>query len=280
MKRLVRGIVIALAGLVLSAAAVNGPIGLDWHQGGYLYVLLRNGSVSILEETTKRRLATIPTTFGLDPAEIFSARLKERDYVFVSGFVGRNGAVYQYTAEGKPYAKFATPDQAAAFDVDPDRRILYVASPVTNVVYAINLDQKGAGTAKRIAYIREAEGVGPIVFDRVRNRVLVGDAGGGTLYDVDVTNGAYRQIASDLGSPISFGIGPQSRTLYIADRAAGRIYVFRLENNVFKRTDTIDTGLRSLAAVATGPPDSVFVADGNNVYQLSLKTKQLTRFAY
>jgi hypothetical protein len=279
MKRIVRGVVIALAALSLAAGASNGPISLDWHQGGYLYLLLKNGSVSILEETTKQRLATIPTTFGLDPAEIFSARLKERDYVFVSGFVGRNGAVYQYTAEGKPYAKFATPEQAASFDVDPERRLLYVASPVTNVVYAINLDQKGSA-AKRVAYIREAEAVGPIIFDRVRNRVMVGDAARGVLYEVDVTTGSYRPIATDLGSPISLGIGPQFKTLYIADRLGGRIHIFRLENGAYKRIDTIETGLRSLSAVATGPSETVFVADGSNAYQLSLKTKKLTRFAY
>ncbi|MEA2568622.1 MAG: Lactonase, 7-bladed beta-propeller [Acidobacteriota bacterium] len=279
MKRFVRGIVVALAGLSIAAGPANGPISLDWHQGGYLYVLLKNGSVSIIEETAKRRLATIPTTFGLEPAEIFSARLKERDYVFVSGFVGRDGAVYQYTAEGKPYAKFVTPEQAASFDVDPERRLLYVASPVTNVVYAINLDQKGAA-AKRVAYIREAEAIGPVVFDRVRNRVMVADVGRGVLYEVEVATGLYRQIATDLGRPISLGIGPAFKTLYIADRLSGRIHVFRLENGVFNRVDTIDTGLRTLTAVATGPTETVFVADGTNAYQLSLKTKKLTRFAY
>jgi hypothetical protein len=71
----------------------------------------------------------------------------------VSGFLGRSGAVWQYTAEGQPYAKFETPELAASIDVDPERHLLYIASPVTNVLYAINIDQKGS-SAKRIAYIR------------------------------------------------------------------------------------------------------------------------------
>ena len=200
MKRIVRGLGIALAGLAVAMAASNGPVALDWHKGGHLYVLLKNGSVSVLDEITKRKLATIPSLFGMVPVDIFSARLKEREYVFVSGFWGRSGAVWQYTATGQPYARFETPEQAASFDIDPERHLLYVASPVTNFVYAIDLDRTGS-SAKRVAYIREAEGIGPVIFDRGRNRVMVGDTGRGVLYDVDVKAGRSVSIAHSFKSP-------------------------------------------------------------------------------
>ena len=279
MKRIVRGIVIALAGLAVAMAASNGPIALDWHKGGPLYVLLNNGSVSILDEITKRKLAMIPSLFGMVPVEIFSARLKGREYVFVSGFWGRSGTVWQYTAEGQPYARFETPEQAASFDIDPERHLLYVASPVTNFVYAIDIDQKGS-SAKRVAYIREAEAVGPVIFDRGRNRVMLGDTARGVLYEIDVTTGSYQQIASDLGRPISLGFGAAFKTLFVADSMTGRIHVFRLESGAFKRADAITTGLRNLSAVTLGPDDTLFVADGYGAYQLSLKTKKLSRFTY
>ncbi|MCU1348335.1 MAG: Lactonase, 7-bladed beta-propeller [Acidobacteria bacterium] len=279
MKRLVRGITIALAGLAVAMAAGNGPIAMDWHQGAPLYVLLKNGSVSILDGTTKRKLGRIPSVFGMEPVELFAARLKEREFVFVSGFSGRSGAIYQYTAEGKAYAKFETPEQGAGFDIDPERQLLYIASPVTNLVYALRIDQKGS-VARRVANIREADAAGPLVFDRGRNRVMLGDTGRGVLYEVDVTTGSYQQIASGLGRPISLAIGPASRTLYIADYTTGRIHVFRLDNGAFKRAEPITTGLRSLSAVAVGPDDTLVVADGYGAYQLSLKTKKLTRFTY
>jgi hypothetical protein len=242
-------------------------------------VLLRNGSVSVLDEVTKRKLATIPSLFGMVPVEIFSARLKEREYVFVSGFWGRSGAVWQYTAEGQPYARFETPEQAASFDIDPDRHLLYIASPVTNVVYAIDLNQKGS-SAKRIAYLREAEAVGPVIFDRGRNRLILGDTGRGTLYDIDVKTGTYAQIASDLGRPISLGIDATYKTLFLADYSTGRIHVFRLEKGAFKRAEAIATGLRGLSAVTSGPDDTLFIGDGNGAYQLSLKTMKFSRFTY
>lgn len=279
MKRIVRGVVILLAGLAMAAAPSTGPIGLDWHPGGHLYVLLKNGSVSVLDGITKRKLATIPSLFGIVPVEIFSARLKEREYVFVSGFWGRSGTVWQYTAEGKPYARFETPEQAASFDVDPARQLLYIASPVTNVVYAINLDQKGS-SAKRVAFVREAKAIGPVIFDRGRNRVMLGDTALGVLYEVDVTTGSYRKIASDLGHPISLGIDASFKTLFVADQLTGRIHVLRLENGAFKKADAIATGLRTLSAVTLGPDDTVFVADGYGAFQLSLKTKLLRRFTY
>lgn len=279
MKRIVRGIVIVLAGLAVAATTRDGPIGLDWHPGGHLYVLLRNGSVSVLHEITKRKLATIPPMFAVEPVEIFSARLKENEFVFVSGFSGRSGVIYQYTAKGTPYAKFETPDQAVSFDVDPARQILYTASPVTNLVYAIRIDRKGS-SAKRVANLREAEAVGPVIFDRGRNRLMVGDTGRGVLYDVDVRTGAHQAIASGLGRPISFGIDEAFKTLFLADSMTGRIYVFRLENGAFKLADTIPTGLRSLSAVTLGPGDTIFVADRQGTYQLSLKTKKLSRFTY
>ena len=142
MKRIV---VIVLA-VIAIAMAPNGPLAMDWHPGGHLCVLFKNGSVAVVDEITKRRLVTIPPTYAMEPVEIVSAKLKDRQYVFVSGFSGRSGVIYQYTAEGKPYAKFATPEEAASFDIDPGtsrsgRRLLYMASSVTNAVYAIDLDQ-------------------------------------------------------------------------------------------------------------------------------------------
>ncbi|MEA2164463.1 MAG: SMP-30/Gluconolactonase/LRE-like region [Thermoanaerobaculia bacterium] len=279
MKPIARIIVIVLAALALAVAASNGPIALDWHQGGSLYVLLKNGSVSVLDGVTKRKLRTIPSEFGVEPVEIFSTRLKEGEFVFVSGFSGRSGAIYQYSADGKPYGKLATPEQGAGFDIDPDRRLLYIISPVTNVLYALSIDQKGAAP-KRIAYIREAEASGPLIYDRGRNRVVLGDSARGVLYEVDVTNGSYRAIAFGLGRPMSLAIGPMTRTLYVADALTGKVHIFRLENGAFKVSEALATGLRTLSAVTLGPDDSLIVADGFGTYQLSLKTKKLTRFAY
>jgi DNA-binding beta-propeller fold protein YncE len=279
MKRMPRIVVIALACLAVAASPSNGPIALDWHKGGHLYVLLKNSSVSILDEITKRKLTTIPARFGAVPVEVFSTRLKEGEHVFISGFWGRSGTVWQYTAEGAPYARFETPEQGASFDVDPKGRVLYVASPVTNVVYAMSLDQKGSA-AKRVAYIREAEALGPVIFDQGRNRLMLGDTAGGTLYEVNVANGSYQQIAANLGRPISLGIDATSKTLFLADSLTSRVYVFHLENGVLKLAEAIPTGLRTLSAVTLGPGDTVFVADGYNVYQLSLKTKKLTRFKH
>ncbi len=279
MKRIVLGILAALTGLTVALAAANGPIAMDWHQGGRLYLLLKNGGVSILDEPTKRKVAAIPALFGIVPVEIFSAQLKGREYVFVSGFLGRSGAVWQYTSDGKPYARFATPEQAASFDVDDARHLLYVASPVTNYVYSIDLEQKGS-SSKRVAYIREAAAVGPVIFDAGRNRVIVGDTGNGALYDVDVRTGSYQQTASDLGRPISLAMDATFKTLYVADEATGRIYILRLENGAFRKVEAITTGFRTLAGVALGPDDTLYVADGTSAYQLSLKTKRYTRFTY
>lgn len=279
MKRFARGIVIALAVLAMAAAPSNGPVALDWHRGEHLYVLLKNGSVAVLDENTKRKLATIPSLFGMAAAEIFFARIKERAYVFVSGFWGRSGTIWQYTAEGKPFARFETPEQGASFDVDPARHLLYITSPVTNIVYSMDIDLHGS-VAKRVAYLREAEAAGPVIFDRSRNRLMIGDTGRGVLYDVDVTTGKYQQVASDLGRPISLGIDNTSKTLYLAESLTGRVHVFRLENGAFKLAEAIPTGLRTLSAVTLGPDDTLFVADGYALYQLSLKTKKLTRVPY
>lgn len=99
-------------------------------------------------------------------------------------------------------------------------------------------------------------------------------------HDVDVTKGSYQEVATDLGRPISLGMDSASRTLFRADSLTGRVHVFRLENDAFKQAEAISTGLRTLSAVALGPDDTLFVADGYALYQLSLKTKKLTRVPY
>lgn len=280
MKRIVATLVIALAGVAAAMAGTsNGPIAMDWHPGTNLYLLLKNGSVSIIDGVTKRRVAQIPPLFGMVPAEVYSARLKEGQFIFVSGFWGRTGSIWQYTAEGKPYARFETPEQGASFDVDPARRLVYVASPVTSIVYSISLDQ-GSAAPKRVAYLRDAEAVGPLILDRGRNRLLVGDVGRGIVYDVDPATGSYQQLATNVGRPMSLATDATYKTLFVADALAGRIFLFRLENGAFKQAEVIPTGLRTLSTVTMGPDDTVFLGDGVNAYQLSLKTKKLTRIPF
>jgi hypothetical protein len=75
-------------------------------------------------------------------------------------------------------------------------------------------------------------------------------------------------------------MGPAFRRLFLADALTGRIFAFQLENGAFKHVDVIATGLRTLSAVTSGPDDTLFITDGVAAYQLSLKTKKLTRFTY
>jgi hypothetical protein len=58
-------------------------------------VLHKNGSVSILDENSKKKLATVPPTFGMEPAEMFSARGPNPT---AASFTGRWG--YGFVADG------------------------------------------------------------------------------------------------------------------------------------------------------------------------------------
>ena len=264
---------------------VSGPVAIDWHNGGHLCVLYRPGVAQVVDETRRVRIATIPVPTGVQPVEIVSARLQEREYVFVSGFLGRTGAIYQFDAKGKLLNRYETPEQAASFDIDPakgsSRRLLYVASPVNNAIYAINLDQKGA-FPRTVTYIKQAEAIGPVIFDQGRNRLIVGDtAQGGGLYEVDCATGAYRQTIPALpGRPISFAFDATFKTLYIAEASTGRIQVLKLDGSgSFRQAETIPTDLRNLFAVSLGPNDTLFLADSyRGLYQLSLKTRKAAAF--
>jgi DNA-binding beta-propeller fold protein YncE len=279
---------VTLLSLIIVATViggVSGPVAIDWHNGGNLCVLYKPGVVLVIDLARRLRINTIPIPTGLQPVEIVSARLQEREYVFVSGFLGRTGTIYQYDAKGKLLNRYETPEQAASFDIDPSkgssRRLIYAASPVNNAVYAINLDQKGA-FPKTVTYIKEAAAIGPVIFDQGRNRLIVGDtAQGGGLYEIDCATGAYRQTIPALpGRPISFAFDATFKTLYIAEAATGRIEVLKLDGSgMFRQTETIPTDLRNLSGLSLGPSDTLFLADSyRGLYQLSLRTRKATAF--
>jgi DNA-binding beta-propeller fold protein YncE len=277
-------ILISLIIVTTLIGGVSGPVAIDWHSGGQLCVLYKPGVAQVVDVARRLRVTTIPIPTGLQPVEIVSARLQEREYVFVSGFLGRTGAIYQYDTKGKLLNRYETPEQAASFDIDPSkgssRRMVYVASSVNNAVYAINLDQKGA-FPKTVTYIKEAAAIGPVIFDQGRNRLIVGDtAQGGGLYEIDCATGAYRQTISVLpGRPISFAFDGTFKTLYIA-AVTGRIDVLKLDGSgMFRQAETIPTDLRNLSAVSLGPNDTLFLADSyRGLYQLSLRTRKTTAF--
>ncbi len=244
------------------------PIAMDWHQGGRLYIVYGSGQVLAVDPAS----GVVTRSFriyddSLRPAEIVSAVVRGQEVVFISGFMGRVGLIVEYGAEGQPLAKFPAPELAVGLDIDPGTsgnhaHILYVASASSSAVYAINIDQPGR--ADEVTYIKGARSLGPVVFDRSKNRLFIGDQGNGNLYEVDCATGSFTTVATDLGSPISLAIDGASTILYVADSFSGQIQGLKLGDPQQKLTRLISysTRLERLSAIALAPESSsLFVAD-------------------
>src|SRR5437773_1089081 len=98
--------------LVTSALIAAGPgpnsiIALDWH-GTHLYVLTPT-TVTMYDAAGRIRLATTKLPSGFRAAGIVTRRLGDHEHVFVSGFYGREGMIYDYeTITTAPPDHYAT----------------------------------------------------------------------------------------------------------------------------------------------------------------------------
>lgn len=265
--------ILAIATFVL--AGLPGVIALDWH-GTHLYVLSPM-SVSMYDATGRTRLTTTQLPRGFAAAGIVTRKLGDHEHVFVSGFYGREGMVYDYeTITADQPDRYSTPDQAAGVDFGKrnGRPGLFVASAVTNSIYFMDLDLRG--TAKPVAYVPAAAAIGPIIFDPLRNHLIVGDTGRSAIFDIDVATGKYRSIlASKIARPASFAFDETFSTLYVADSRAGRIHVLRADpSGSWVVRDSISVDSRGISSLALGPRNTLFVGDTSaRVYQLSLATR-------
>jgi len=268
---------ISLAGV--GSETARHPIAVDYHLDGPLFVLSSEGEVSQIGDTGSESLLMTTEAYGFRPVDIVSARLGEQNYVFVSGFIGREGIIFQYTSSGVFVARFSSPQLAAGFDVDTGSQsplhesLMYVASPVANAVFALDIANPSK-SPRTIASIKEAVSLGPLIFDRQLNKLFVGDQGNGKLYEINLSDGHHSTVATDLGTPVALALSEDDATLYVADSAGGRIIKVAAVGHERRTTRTIPTtkgAFVRLSGLAAGPRGTLYLADfQKGIFQITM----------
>src|SRR5579863_4914635 len=90
-------VVIVLGTLDMTGQTIDRPIAMDYHAGGKLYILGAEGQVWEISASGSRMLMS-SQAYGFRPADIVSARLNGQETIFISGFLGREGTIFQYSA--------------------------------------------------------------------------------------------------------------------------------------------------------------------------------------
>jgi len=280
-------VMIVLGTLNTTAQTIDRPIAMDYHSGGNLYVLGAEGQVWGISASGTRMLMS-SQAYGFRAADIVSARLNGQETIFISGFLGREGIIFQYSASsGQLLGKTPTPELAAGFDVDPgtqspkNEHILYVASPVTNTVFSFRVET--GQMIGQLASLKDAGSLGPLLFNRFHNSVFVADPLKGRVYEIGVNGERYSVIATG-GNPTALALGDDG-DLYVADAQNGKILRFMTNSSTQSyspRVLTIPQLLSRLSGLSIGPSGTLFIADQEKgVFQLSSDgiLSQTLRFA-
>lgn len=152
------------------------------------------------------------------------------------------------------------PGHFTGLALDSKRQQIYVANSDTGEIFRIELNAPRA-TPGRFVSIRNAEGLGAMVIDERRNRLLVGDSFRGTIHAVDLKTRQIELFGKNLGEPSAFAIDPASDRLFVADAAGGRIWVRSLEAASSPFQVFVKKGLDDPAGLAVARDGTVWVGD-------------------
>jgi hypothetical protein len=175
--------------------------------------------------------------FGIFQAlDLVVAPLGGTESIFISkasGVESVGARLIMYNLAGRevggwPLPRWKGPCSGVA--VDPQASVAYVASIQTGEIFKVDLLKPGS-TGVPFTSLSEAEALGPIIFDRSRGRLLVGDGSRGTIFSVATDSGRSEILTKGLGEPSALLLDAKEEQLFIADASGRRVWIFDLKSN-------------------------------------------------
>ena len=219
-----------------SMAGQAGPLALDrFSTKQPLYLLDESGRIFVSDakqlDRPARNWATVPSV--LKAVDLLATRLwGDREQVFVTAYgliqADPRPRVIQYSRNGERQCEWLLPEISAGLDVDTERHALYLSGSATGTVYRLNLLRDNCYGPKQLNPVLKIDGVGrlgPLAVDSKRRYAFVADSLKGSIYQIGLEQGDYKQVARSLGQPVALLYDDILGRLYAVDSAGRRVWL-------------------------------------------------------
>jgi hypothetical protein len=168
--------------------------------------------------------------FGLyQGVDLQVATLGGAESIFVTQ-VPRSAAggarLVRFNPEGREKGDWPLPPgkkRCSGVAIDAQASVAYVVSPQTAEIFKLDL-RKPRTSPKPLAKISQEGGLGPMILDSKRRRLLVADVALGVLYAVDIDTGKSVLLVKHVGEPSALALDARTDELFIADSAGRRLW--------------------------------------------------------
>lgn len=216
----------SILGNAVTRPNLSGPIAIHRSSDTEFYVLSSDGSVRRLRNTGTGFKQSGEFSIQGFPVDFTYSVSDQVASLFVCSTQLGKSAISRYAVDGSVMQRWWLWHPCGGVDFDYSEQVLYVAGTDDNGLY--RLDIRTNDQPQSVGELPSGH-IGPIVVVPGRKLIYVGNVSEGVVYEYDITTRKFRNIAANLGSPISLAYDPDNRLLYVVDGTRSRVLSLSLD---------------------------------------------------
>jgi len=229
-----------VSGLLVGGLLLAGGPGVsrDYHLTPAALSVLSSGDVVILDPVLglfryrpgSGKVVPLVDGFGLyEGVDVQVATIGGTESIFVTQ-VPRSTAggarLVRFNLEGREKGEWVLPPgkkRCSGVAIDAQVPVAYVVSPQTAEIFKFDL-RKPRTSPRPLAKISQEGGLGPMILDGKRRRLLIADVALGALYAVDIDTGKSARLVKDVGEPSALALDAKQDELLVSDASGRRLW--------------------------------------------------------
>lgn len=217
------------AGAPAAPALPAAPVALTVLPSGTLLILEEDGGVKQVQpgqSGIRQLMSSVARTSAMDmtshdgasPAAVFIT-------VWQRGRLNFQSTLLRLTETGDVTRRWELgPSTYIGVAFNPKSKTLFLVNSTKGEIRSLALNQ-ASDSAKYFHRVSGAEALGPLAIDARRQRLFVGDAVKGMVFEVDLATKRTRVLVRSLGEPAALLYDERADKLYIADAGRKRVVV-------------------------------------------------------
>lgn len=246
--------------LLDAGSAIQQPTALAW----------ASDSLIVLESGRRLlRLSAAGTETVVDgfapfrPLDVAAATVGGRELILVSLTLSSRGGAFNklmlFSDGARTERVLPRLGAFTGATIDPRRGVAYLGNGESNDIYSWQLSEGGSGGPRYLLSVNGARSLGALAFDAFNDRLFAADPRAGSVFEIQLPDGAARPVATGIGEPAAIAYLPSLKRLLVADAARGRITSFGTDGTA--SVLAAGEAFRAPRGLTVDADDNIWVAD-------------------